>query len=53
MWTVFNTEEYPPVDLEKLKAENVESGVFTVLAESFMGIFKMPKAIVQFSFVQS
>jgi maltose/moltooligosaccharide transporter len=52
MWTVFNTEEYPPDDLEKLKAENAEIGVFTGLAESFMGIFKMPKTMVQLAFVQ-
>ena len=52
MWTVFNTEEYPPDDLEKLKAENAETGVFTGLAESFKGIFKMPKTMVQLSFVQ-
>jgi maltose/moltooligosaccharide transporter len=52
MWTVFNTEEYPPDDLEKLKAENAETGVFTGLAESFMGIFKMPKTMVQLAFVQ-
>jgi len=52
MWTVFNTEEYPPDDLEKLKAENAETGVFTGLKESFMGIFKMPKTMVQLSFVQ-
>ncbi|NNK75343.1 MAG: MFS transporter [Maribacter sp.] len=52
MWTVFNTEEYPPDDLEKLKLENAETGVFTGLKESFMGIFKMPKTMVQLAFVQ-
>ena len=52
MWTVFKTEEYPPDDLEKLKLENAETGVFTGLKESFMGIFKMPKTMVQLSFVQ-
>lgn len=52
MWTVFKTEEYPPDDLEKLKIENSETGVFTGLAESFMGIFKMPKTMVQLSYVQ-
>ena len=52
MWTVFNTKEYPPDDLEKLKAENAEIGVFTGLKESFMGIFQMPKTMVQLSFVQ-
>ena len=35
MWTVFNTKEYPPDDIEKLKLENSERGVFTGLAESF------------------
>ena len=52
MWTVFNTEEYPPDDLEKLKLENAEKGIFTGLAESFMGIFKMPRTMVQLAFVQ-
>jgi len=52
MWTVFNTEEYPPDDIEKLKNENAEKGVFTGLKESFMGIFKMPKTMVQLAFVQ-
>lgn len=52
MWTVIKTEEYPPDDLEQLKAENAETGVFTGLKESFMGIFHMPKTMVQLSFVQ-
>ena len=52
MWTVFNTKEYPPDDLEKLKLKNAETGVFTGLKESFMGIFKMPKTMVQLAFVQ-
>ena len=52
MWTVFNTEEYPPDDIEKLKAENSEQGIWDGLIESFKGIFKMPKTMVQLSFVQ-
>lgn len=52
MWTVFNTKEYPPDDIEKLKEENASKGVFTGLKESFMGIFKMPKTMVQLAFVQ-
>ncbi|MGM0581790.1 MAG: MFS transporter [Bacteroidota bacterium] len=52
MWTVFNSKEYPPDDIEKLKLENSERGVFTGLAESFIGIFKMPKTMVQLAFVQ-
>lgn len=52
MWTVFKTVEYPPDDLEALRKENAETGVFDGLIESFMGIFKMPKTMVQLSVVQ-
>ncbi|PHN06851.1 MFS transporter [Flavilitoribacter nigricans DSM 23189 = NBRC 102662] len=52
MWTVFNTEEYPPDDLAKLKEENAKRGIFEGLKESFMGIFEMPKTMVQLAFVQ-
>lgn len=52
MWTVFRTEEYPPDDLEKLKEENAQRGIFEGLKESFMGIFEMPKTMVQLAFVQ-
>lgn len=52
MWTVIKTKEYPPDDLEKLRAENAERGIFQGLIESFMGIFQMPKAMVQLAFVQ-
>ncbi|MFK7934346.1 MAG: MFS transporter [Saprospiraceae bacterium] len=52
MWTVFNTEEYPPEDIEALRAENAETGVFDGLIESFAGIFKMPKTMAQLSVVQ-
>jgi maltose/moltooligosaccharide transporter len=52
MWTVFNSHEYPPDDLEQLKRENAEQGVFDGLKESFAGIFKMPKTMVQLSAVQ-
>ena len=52
MWTVFNTEEYPPDDIEALRAENAEVGIWGGLVESFMGIFKMPKTMVQLAFVQ-
>ena len=52
MWTVFNSHEYPPENIQKLKQENAETGVFDGLIESFMGIFKMPKTMVQLAFVQ-
>ncbi len=52
MWTVFTTEEYPPEDIEQLKLENAQVGVFDGIIESFKGIFKMPKTMVQLSIVQ-
>jgi maltose/moltooligosaccharide transporter len=52
MWTVFNTDEYPPDDLEKLREENAAVGIWDGLVESFLGIFKMPKTMVQLSLVQ-
>ncbi len=52
MWTVFNTKEYPPEDLELLKKQNKEKGIFGGLAESFLGIFSMPKTMLQLAFVQ-
>jgi maltose/moltooligosaccharide transporter len=52
MWTVLKTEEYPPDDIEKMKAENAQQGVFDGIIESFKGIFQMPKTMVQLAFVQ-
>ena len=52
MWTVFKTKEYPPDDLKKLREENARRGIFEGLKESFMGIFEMPKTMVQLAFVQ-
>lgn len=52
MWTVFNTEEYPPENIEELKMENAAIGIFDGIKESFLGIFKMPKTMVQLSAVQ-
>ncbi len=52
MWTVFKTDEYPPDDLEKLREENAAAGIWDGLVESFLGIFKMPKTMVQLSLVQ-
>lgn len=51
-WTVFNTKEYPPEDIQQLKEENSGKGIFTGLAESFVGIFSMPKTMLQLAAVQ-
>ncbi|MCB0608546.1 MAG: MFS transporter [Lewinellaceae bacterium] len=52
MWTVLKTQEYPPDDIEALKAENAGVGIWDGLRESFLGIFKMPLTMVQLSLVQ-
>ncbi len=51
-WTVLKSEEYPPEDIEALKAENDSVGIFTGIKESFMGIFNMPKTMMQLAVVQ-
>ena len=52
MWTVFNSKEYPPDDLAKLREENAAQGIYDGVKESFLGIFRMPKTMVQLSAVQ-
>ncbi|WP_198664773.1 MFS transporter [Lewinella sp. IMCC34191] len=52
MWTVFNTKEYPPDDLEQLREENAAQGIYDGIKESFLGIFRMPKTMVQLAAVQ-
>ncbi|MGL1889601.1 MAG: MFS transporter [Reichenbachiella sp.] len=51
-WTVFNTKEYPPEDIEALKKENAAKGIYGGLIESFTGIFSMPKTMLQLALVQ-
>ena len=52
MWTIFNSHEYPPDDLERLKDENARRSVWTGIIESFQGITEMPRTMVQLAFVQ-
>ncbi|HKL03780.1 MAG TPA: MFS transporter [Cryomorphaceae bacterium] len=53
IWTVIRTKEYPPDDMEAfLKEKEENKGVWTGLKNSFLGIFKMPKTMVQLAFVQ-
>jgi len=51
-WTVLKSHEYPPEDLDKFRAENSKKGVFSGLKESFIGIFSMPKTMMQLAVVQ-
>jgi len=50
LWTIFRTKEYPPHDLEALRADN--KGMFSGIAESFKGILAMPKTMKQLAWVQ-
>ena len=52
MWTVFNSKEYPPDDLDQLREENAAQGIYDGIKESFVGIFRMPKTMVQLAAVQ-
>ncbi|MGB3801639.1 MAG: MFS transporter, partial [Lewinella sp.] len=52
MWTVFNTKEYPPDDLDQLREENAAQGIYDGIKESFLGIFRMPRTMVQLAAVQ-
>lgn len=53
LWTVVKSKEYPPENMEEFLAEKArKKGVFDGLKESFIGIFQMPKTMVQLAFVQ-
>ncbi len=52
LWTVLKTNEYPPEDLDEFKRENSETTFWQGVAETFSGIFKMPKTMFQLAFVQ-
>jgi maltose/moltooligosaccharide transporter len=52
LYTVFTTKEFPPESLEKFRAENKKLSFKDALVESFGGILKMPKTMVQLAFVQ-
>jgi maltose/moltooligosaccharide transporter len=53
LWTVVKSKEYPPEDMAAFLADrNRKRGIFDGLIESFTGIFKMPKTMVQLALVQ-
>lgn len=52
LWTVLRTREYPPEDLEALKAENRRLGFIDGVKEAVGGIAKMPKTMAQLAVVQ-
>ncbi|EMR03280.1 sucrose/H+ symporter [Cesiribacter andamanensis AMV16] len=52
LWTVLRTKEYPPEDLEEFEAENRSKGFLDGVKETVMGIFSMPKTMLQLAVVQ-
>ncbi|AKQ45734.1 major facilitator transporter [Rufibacter radiotolerans] len=52
LWTVLKTKEYPPEDLEEFEREKRETTFWEGVKETFLGIFKMPKTMLQLAFVQ-
>ncbi len=53
MWTVFTTQEIPPVDLEKFRAERKRNrGLVKAVVEILGGFARMPKTMVQLAVVQ-
>ncbi|MCK9280343.1 MAG: MFS transporter [Melioribacteraceae bacterium] len=53
LWTVFNTKEYPPDDLEKFELDKKKSTGFIFGFKSIYSDFiGMPKTMIQLAFVQ-
>ena len=53
LWTVFNSKEYPPDNMEKWKEEKASSaGFINGIKEITNGIATMPKTMIQLALVQ-
>ncbi|WP_246000747.1 MFS transporter [Pontibacter diazotrophicus] len=52
LWTVFKTKEYPPEDMEAFEAEKKNTSFSDGVRETVMGIFNMPKTMLQLAVVQ-
>ena len=52
LYTVFTTKEFPPENIEKFRQEKRETTFKAAFADTFGGIFKMPKTMKQLAFVQ-
>jgi len=53
MWTVFTTKEFPPEDIKTWEEEKLKkSGIVHGIVEITVGIFKMPKTMLQLAVVQ-
>ncbi|MHA6248472.1 MFS transporter [Pontibacter sp. CAU 1760] len=52
LWTVLKTEEYPPENMEEFRAEKRNASFGDGVRETVMGIFNMPKTMLQLAVVQ-
>ena len=53
LWTVLNTKEYPPEDMDAFEEEKRRTvGFWNGIRESFAGITHMPKTMAQLAIVQ-
>lgn len=53
LWTVFTTDEFPPDDIEKFRAENAEGNIVTnILNEITAALREMPTTMKQLAVVQ-
>ncbi len=52
LWTVFNTKEYPPEDMEEFKREKENVSFAAGVKETVLGIFSMPRTMFQLAIVQ-
>ncbi len=53
LWTVFTTDEFPPEDIEKFRAENAEGNIVTnILSEITAALREMPTTMKQLAVVQ-
>ncbi|AHM62893.1 putative transport protein [Flammeovirgaceae bacterium 311] len=52
LWTVLRTREYPPEDMEEFRAENASTSFMDGVKETVLGIFNMPKTMLQLAVVQ-
>ena len=53
LWTVFTTDEFPPEDIEKFRAENAEGNIVTnIVSEITAALREMPTTMKQLAVVQ-
>lgn len=52
LWTVMRTKEYPPENMQEFREENRNTSFMDGVKETVLGIFSMPKTMLQLAVVQ-